>query len=224
MEANALGQMLGKTPIFQHCTEEELKHVSGLLLPKEGKKKDILFYEGDPCEVIYFINKGRVKVFKSTEDGREQIVNLLGKGDMFPHVGWYGGSDYPATAEVLEDGELYYMYVQKFTKLLEHQPKLTVKLLQELDGKIRALQLRLSHVLSKDMTEKIYSVLFSLAKEKGKKSGEGYLLEIDLTHQDIANLVGTTRETASRIISQLKKERKMNLDHGFLIVYENSGN
>lgn len=222
MGTNALSLMLGQTPIFQHCTEDDLNQVSSLLFPKEGKKKDILFYEGDPCEVIYFINKGRVKVFKSTEDGLEQIVNLLGRGDMFPHVGWYGGSVYPATAEVLEDGELYFIYVQQFTQLLEKQPKLTVKLLQELDGKIRALQARLSHVLSKDMTEKIYSVLFSLVKEKGKKTEDGYRLEIDLTHQDIANMVGTTRETASRIISQLKKEGKMNLDHGFLMVHDSS--
>ncbi|RXT13571.1 Crp/Fnr family transcriptional regulator [Ammoniphilus sp. CFH 90114] len=212
--------MLKKIGMFQHCNEDELSQLSTLMLLKEGKKRDVLFYESDPCDVIYFIKKGRVKVFKTTEDGREQIVNLLGKGDMLPHVGWYGGSDYPATAELLEDGELYFMYVQQFTQLLEQQPKLTVKLLKELDVKIRALQSRLSHVLSKDMTEKIWGVLYALVKEKGKRIDEGFLLEIELTHQDIANMVGTTRETASRIISQLKKEGKMHLDHRFLMIKE----
>ncbi|WP_167577409.1 Crp/Fnr family transcriptional regulator [Ammoniphilus sp. YIM 78166] len=206
-----LRMMLGKIPMFQHCTEDEIEQIAALLILKEARKKEIVFNEGDPCEVIYFIHQGRVKIYKTSEDGREQIVNLLGKGDMFPHVGWYGGSAYPATAEILEEGELYFMYVQQFTHLLEHQPKLTLKLLQELDTKIRGLQSRLSHVLSKDMTEKIVSVLQSLANEEGK-------LDMELTHQDIANMVGTTRETASRILNQLKKEGKVQIDHKFIKV------
>lgn len=213
-----LSKLLSRVQIFQHCSEDEIQQVASLLMPKETRKRDILFYEGEPCDVIYFIHHGRVKVYKTTEDGREQIVNLLGKGDIFPHVGWYGGSTYPATAESLEDGQLYFLYVNKFIQLLESTPRLTVKLLQEFDGKIRELQSRLSNVLSRDMTEKIHNVLHSLAKDKGRKKEEGYYLEIELTHQDIANMVGTTRETASRIISQLKKEGKLQLDHKMLLI------
>lgn len=217
-----LTKLVSRVPIFQQCTAEEIEQIASILMPKEVKKKDILFYEGEPCEVIYLINKGRVKVYKTTEDGREQIVNLLGKGDIFPHVGWYGGSAYPATAESLEDGQLYFLYINKFTQLLEVNPRLTIKLLQEFDAKIRELQGRLSNVLSRDMTEKILNILYSLAKNKGIETEEGYMLEIELTHQDIANMVGTTRETASRVISQLKKEGKLILDHKMLLIKEDS--
>ncbi len=220
MNPSDLPKLLSRVPIFLSCTPEEIEQIASILMPKDVKKRDILFYEGEPCDVIYFINKGRVKVYKTTEDGREQIVNLLGKGDMFPHVGWYGGSAYPATAESLEDGHFYFLYINKFTQLLENNPRLTLKLLQELDGKIRELQGRLSNVLSRDMTEKIMNVLYSLAKNKGQKSEEGFVLDIELTHQDIANMVGTTRETASRVISQLKKEGKLFLDHKMLLIKE----
>ena len=217
---NTLPRWLGRIQIFQNCTKSELEEISKLLILKQAKKKEILFYEGEACEAIYFINKGRVKIYKTTEDGREQIVNLLTEGEMFPHVGLYGGNAYPATSEAIEDCSLYLMYVNKFTQFLSQSPSLTVKLLQELEGGIRELQARLTSVLSKDMTEKIMNVLASFAKNKGVKIDEGYKLEIELTHQDIANLVGTTRETASRIISQLKKEDKVYLDHRLLIVKE----
>ncbi|RKD27060.1 hypothetical protein BEP19_00355 [Ammoniphilus oxalaticus] len=213
-----LGQMLSRVEIFQYCTEEEIEQVADLLLPREIKRREILFNEGDPCEVVYFIQQGRVKVYKTTEDGREQIVNLLGKGDIFPHVGWYGGSNYPATAESLEDGHFYFMSVDKFVRVLENNPRLTLKLLKEFDEQIRELQRRLSNVLSGDMAGKILNVLHSLAKSKGRKTEDGYLLEIDLTHQDIANMVGTSRETASRVISQLRKEGKLLLEHKSLLV------
>ena len=215
-----LSKLLTRVPIFQSCTEEEIHQIANIMMPKELRKKDILFYEGEPCDVIYFIHRGRVKVYKTTEDGREQIVNLLGKGDIFPHVGWYVGSTYPATAESLEDGQLYFLFINKFIQLLEENPRLMLKLLQEFDGKIRELQGRLSNVLSRDMTEKILNVLYSLVKDKGKKNEDGYLLEIELTHQDIANMVGTTRETASRILSQLKKDGKLILDHKTLRIKE----
>ncbi|HJV45496.1 MAG TPA: Crp/Fnr family transcriptional regulator [Bacillota bacterium] len=211
---------LGKTQFFKSCTEEELNEITKLMIAKRVEKREILFYEGEPCEVIYFIHKGRVKTYKTTEDGREQIVNILTEGDMLPHVGLFGKSNYPATASALDDCELYLMYVQPFTLFLAHSPTITVKLLQELDGKIRDLQGRLSNILSRDMTEKVSNVLMDLAKKKGVKTDLGFRLDIELTHQDIANMVGTTRETVSRIISQLKKDHKIQLDHNSLFIPE----
>lgn len=218
MKKHDIIQSLSSTHLFKSCTEEELNEIAKLMIVKRMEKKEILFYEGEPCEVIYFIKKGRVKTYKTTEDGREQIVNILTDGDMLPHVGLFGKSNYPATASTLEDSELYLMYILQFTQFLEQSPSVTVKLLQELDGKIRDLQVRLTNVLSKDMPDKVLSVLMDLAKKKGIKTDVGYRLDIELTHQDIANMVGTTRETVSRIISQLKKEQRIQLDHSSLII------
>jgi CRP/FNR family transcriptional regulator, cyclic AMP receptor protein len=218
---SALPSWLSKIQLFKSCTAEELNDIAKLLIAKRIDKKDILFNEGDSCDVIYFIRKGRVKTYKTTEDGREQIVNILSDGDMLPHVGLFGKSKYPATAAALDDCELYLMYVQPFTKFLEHSPTVTVKLLQELDQKIRELQVRLSSVLSKDVTEKVLNVLLELAKKNGVKTNTGYQFDVELTHQDIANMVGTTRETVSRIIGQLKKESKIEHNHNSIMINEN---
>ncbi|MED0679416.1 Crp/Fnr family transcriptional regulator [Aneurinibacillus thermoaerophilus] len=206
MKAQALCDFLGTVPLFASLTEQERKEIAGLMLHKRVKKRDILFYEGKSCTAIYLLKQGTVKVYKITEDGREQIVNVLHTGDMFPHVGVFGGGVYPATAEALEDASLYFINVKELTALLTGNPSLCLRLLQVLEAKILELQRRLSDVLSRDMKEKIINTLLSLARSKGKEEAGGYSLEMELTHQDLADMVGTTRETVSRIISQLKKD------------------
>lgn len=218
MSHSAAAHILGKIQLFQQCSEEELTEISQLLTYQAVKKKQVLFHESDPCDVIYFITEGRIKVYKTTKDGREQIVNLLSEGDMFPLVGLYGGDVYPATAEVVESGQIYSMNVSLFVKFLEENPTLSVKLLKELERKIKELQRRLTDVLSKDISEKIYNMLCSLAKTKGTPTEDGYVLEIELTHQEIADMVGTTRETASRTLSQLKKDEKIKMNQQRIIV------
>jgi CRP/FNR family cyclic AMP-dependent transcriptional regulator len=202
--------------IFKHCTADELEQITGIISKKQVCKKEIIFYEGDPCSTVYFISRGQIKVFKTTEDGREQIVNILANKDMFPHVGLYGESYYPATAKSMEDGTLYFLYVDDFKRLLQDSPSISVKLLQILDGKIRDMQIRLSHVMGSDMTDKIINTLFVLAKASGTRTERGYEIKMEVTHQDIADMLGTTRETVSRVMSQLKRDGKIVYDSHYI--------
>jgi CRP/FNR family transcriptional regulator len=212
VEHKSLREFLGTVSLFASLTEQERDAIVGVMSHKKVKKREILFYEGEPCTAIYLLAHGTVKVYKTTEDGREQIVNVLYERDMFPHIGMFGGSPYPATAEAMEESLLYSINVQELTALLKGNSALCIRLLQILEGKIRDLQRRLSDVLSKDMKEKIMNTLSSLAKSRGTEVAGGYSLKMELTHQDLADMVGTTRETASRIISQLKKEGLIEFD------------
>lgn len=212
LKSDSLLYFLGTVPLFSSLTEQEREAIAGVMSHKKVKKRTILFYEDDPCTAIYLLEQGTVKVYKTTEDGREQIVNVLHEGDLFPHVGMFGGSPYPATAETMEECFLYSINVQELTTMLTDNAALCLRLLQILEGKIRDLQRRLTDVLSKDMKEKIMNTLTSLAQSKGEVDKEGYLLRMELTHQDVADMVGTTRETASRIVSQLKREGRIEFD------------
>lgn len=212
---------LRRVPLFMSLTEEERENIATVMSRRTMKKRGILFYEGTLCTAIYLLEHGRVKVYKTTEDGREQIVNVLQEGDLFPHVGMFGGSPYPATAETLEDTVLYSINVEELTRLLESNPRLCIRLLQILESKIRELQRRLSDVLSKDMREKIVNTLLSLARTSGIETEEAHEIHMELTHQDIASMVGTTRETVSRIISQLKREGVLQFDLQKIVLYKN---
>lgn len=212
MGDKSLGEFLGTVPLFASLSELERDAIAGVMSHRKAKKREILFYEGDLCTAIFLLECGMVKVYKTTEDGREQIVNVLHEGDLFPHIGMFGGSPYPATAEAMEESSLYSINVQELTMLLQGNSALCIRLLQILEGKIRDLQRRLSDVLSKDMKEKIMNTLSSLARSRGVEEADGYLLPMELTHQDLADMVGTTRETVSRIVSQLKREGRIEFD------------
>lgn len=211
---------LRRVPLFVSLTDEERESIAGVMSHRMMKKRSILFYEGEPCTAIYLLEQGRVKVYKTTEDGREQIVNVLQEGDLFPHVGMFGGSPYPATAETLEDAVLYSINVQELTRMLESNSALCIRLLQILESKIRELQRRLSDVLSKDIKEKIVNILLSLARKSGTETVETYEIHMELTHQDLANMVGTTRETVSRTVSQLKRDGVVQFDAQKIILYK----
>lgn len=204
-----IASILSEIEFFKQCSEEDLTKILEVISKKKIQKRGIIFHEGDECNTIYFIAKGSVKIFKITEDGREHIVNLLSARDMFPHVGLFGGGYYPATARAIEDSLIYHLYIKDFRRILEASPVLSIKLLQILDSKIRTLQERLGNAMSKDITDKVVSTLHSLARTNGSQIDEGIEINMELTHQDIADLVGTTRESVSRIIGQLKKDGRI---------------
>ncbi|WCK55829.1 Crp/Fnr family transcriptional regulator [Aneurinibacillus sp. Ricciae_BoGa-3] len=217
MDQNII-KFLAEVPLFAGLHAEDRDKVASVMSSKTIKKREILFNEGEPCSAIFLIQTGRIKVYKTTWDGRDQIVNLLSDGEMFPHVGMFGGSPYPATAEAMEDCRLYSINVEELTRMLLSNPELGIRMLRVFEDKIRTLQSRLSDVLSKDMTDKIMNTLTSLASTNGIDNPEGCRIDMELTQQDVANLVGTTRETASRVISQLKKEGKIEFDSRHIII------
>jgi CRP/FNR family cyclic AMP-dependent transcriptional regulator len=201
--------ILREIDFFKQCSEEDLKNILEVISKKTIRKRGTIFHEGEECNTIYFIAKGSVKILKTSEDGREHIVNILSSKDMFPHVGLFGGGYYPATARAIEDSTIYCLNIEDFKRILAVSPFLSIKLLQILDGKIRTLQERLGNTMSKDIMEKVVSTLHSLARTNGSQIDEGIEINMEITHQDIADMVGTTRESVSRIIGQLKRDGKI---------------
>jgi CRP/FNR family cyclic AMP-dependent transcriptional regulator len=209
-----------KRGFFSSFNEEEMKEVIALFRMKKVKKKTILFHEEEDCQAIYFISQGRVKTFKTDEEGREKIINILGEGEMFPHIGLFGGDQYPASAMVVEDGVLYVIDVNNFLQLLEHNPSLSVKMLKIMEQKIRDLQEHLSGLLSRDISERVWHILQGLAKASGTQIENGIRINMELTHQDLASMVGTTRETITRVLSQFRKENKIEIQNGKFILLD----
>lgn len=219
MEPNLMQTYL-KKEFFSSFNEEEMKEVISLFRMKKVKKKDILFHEEENCQAVYFISQGRVKTYKTDEEGREKIMNMLGEGEMFPHIGLFGGDQYPASAMVVEDGVLYVIDVNNFLLLLEHNPSLSIKMLKIMEQKIRSLQEHLSGLLSRDIGERVWHILHGLGKASGTQIENGIRIDVELTHQDLASMVGTTRETITRVLGQYRKENKLDIHNGKFILLE----
>jgi CRP/FNR family transcriptional regulator, cyclic AMP receptor protein len=207
VKIEAIKELLSEFSLFRELNDYELTKITDIAIAKEWKKQSHVFLQGDPLENVYFIYDGKIKVYKSDINGREQIVAIIKKGEMFPHVGFFRKGDYPAYAEVLEPSTLIAIPISKFENVLIENPELCIKVFRVLGEKIVDLQDRLEEQILNNTYEQIIKLLIRLGQKHGKELNDGrILLKAEFTNKDMANMIGTTRETISRTLTRMKKE------------------
>ncbi|MBT2694203.1 Crp/Fnr family transcriptional regulator [Bacillus sp. ISL-55] len=213
MDKNEIKSVLSRFSLFRDLDGHELEKIVDISISREWKKNSHIFMQGDPLENVYFINEGKVKIYKSDANGREQIVAILKKGEMFPHVGFFRKGGYPGYSEVLEQASLVVVPISQFEKVLVDNPHLSIKVFKVLGEKIVDLQERLEAQILNNTYEQIIKLLIRLGELHGEKQEDGtILLKADFTNKDLANMIGTTRETVSRTLTKMKKEELITTD------------
>ncbi|MBT2686511.1 Crp/Fnr family transcriptional regulator [Bacillus sp. ISL-37] len=213
MDKNEIKSVLARFSLFRDLDDHELEKIVDISISREWKKNSHIFMQGDPLENVYFINEGKVKVYKSDANGREQIVAILKKGEMFPHVGFFRKGGYPGYSEVLEQASLVVVPISQFEKVLVDNPHLSIKVFKVLGEKIVDLQERLEAQILNNTYEQIIKLLIRLGELHGEKQENGtILLKADFTNKDLANMIGTTRETVSRTLTKMKKDQLITTD------------
>ncbi|WP_254901255.1 Crp/Fnr family transcriptional regulator [Tuberibacillus sp. Marseille-P3662] len=207
-------------PLFSELNDEELKKLEAITKKKTYSKRQYIFMEGEPREAVYFIQKGSVKIFKVDENGNEQVINLLQKGEMFPHIGFFDTTPYPATAEIIETAELFVIRIDDFDNLLIEQPAIALKVMKIMGQKLLNLQQRVQELISQDTFHRTVRTLLRLADEVGETNDQEVRINMPITNQDFANMVGSTRETINRVLGQLKKEGLLETDRHGIFIYD----
>jgi CRP/FNR family transcriptional regulator, cyclic AMP receptor protein len=205
--------VLSKFTLFRDLNDKELSEIVKISISREWKKGNHVFMQDEPLENVYFIYDGKIKIYKSDIAGKEQIVAFLKKGEMFPHVGFFRKGGYPAFSEVLEDATLVVVPISKFENVLIENPELCIKVFKVLGEKIVDLQERLESQILNNTYEQIIKLLVRLGRTHGQELENGSLkLKGEFTNKDLANMIGTTRETVSRTLTRMKKEGKIEVD------------
>ncbi|MDQ1145300.1 CRP/FNR family cyclic AMP-dependent transcriptional regulator [Bacillus sp. SORGH_AS 510] len=220
MKIEAIKKVLSEFSLFKELNDMELTKITDIAIARDWKKQSHVFLQGDPLENVYFIYDGRIKIYKSDINGKEQIVAIAKKGEMFPHVGFFRKGDYPAYAEVLEPSTLVAVPISKFEAVLIENPELCIKVFKVLGEKIVDLQNRLEEQILNNTYEQIIKLIIRLAQKHGQDQGDGtILLKSEFTNKDLANMIGTTRETISRTLTKMKKDELIEVDdEGNMIV------
>lgn len=193
--------------IFCQMAEPLLGELDRAKTTNRYQKKQIIFYEGNEPYGIYCINSGVVKLYKTGLEGREQIVRMAKGGDVLGYRALFAGEAYTATAEVMEDAEICFVDKNAFFPLLERDPQVMLKVVQKLSRELRAAEDRIVGMVQKSARERMAELLLLLNQGYGKKDPQGSLLALRLTREDIADLVGTTQETAIRLLSEFNREK-----------------
>jgi CRP/FNR family transcriptional regulator len=171
-------------------------------------KGEFIFREGDPTEYFHIVKEGTVKCVKSTPEGKECTLKMLMPGDLFCcDAAAFEGSRHPGTAQPMGDVSILRMNKKAYFEMLRRSPDAAIEVIKYLGNRLNEAQEK-AKVLALDRADqRLASLLIDLATRSGVKDPQGTRLAIRLTRQDMANMVGTTTETAIRIMSRFKRKR-----------------
>jgi CRP/FNR family transcriptional regulator len=200
-------EFLKNTALFSSLSDDELTQISTRIALKEFIKNETILYEEDTNEFMYIIIFGKVKVFQSSEEGKESILAIHGEGDLFGEMSLIDGETVPATVSAIEDSLIALISKRDFYVLLYSQNKILEKILNILCFRLREAWKRIQLLNFKNASHRVKMLFLMLSEEHGKKTVDGITINIKLTHQDIADMTGLTRETVTRIIDRWRKDQ-----------------
>ncbi|MCD1258725.1 Crp/Fnr family transcriptional regulator [Paenibacillus athensensis] len=205
-------QLLQNVPIFQVLPEEDLFAIAPLFTEKKVKKNSILFLEGDPGEEFYLIKSGVVKIYR-LDDAKEIILALFREGDFFGEMSLiHEGLTRSATAETMEMCVLYSLKRSSFVQYMEKSPKLCLKLLESTMQRLRKANEQIYDLTFLGVRSRILKSIIRLSEQYGVPSKNGLLIDVKLTHQQLANIVGTVRESVTKVLQELQDEGSIVID------------
>ena len=207
---------LKKIPYFSSVSKEELKAIADIMIERTYDKGQVLFMEGEFGEAVHFVVEGRVKISKTSEDGREHILYIATDGDIFAEVILFNEVNYPATAEVMEKSKIAIIRNEDLEKVLKAHPSMAVAIIKVLNKRLIDAQQRVKSLALHNTHGRTAQMLMKLAKEHGKKTDNGLELDLTISRQELANMVGTTRETVTRVLMAFKKYKLIEIDRNII--------
>lgn len=201
---NALS--LKSIDLFSLLSDDELAEISGKITVRRFKKNDMILHEEDTSEFMYIILSGKVKVLQMTEEGRETILAFHEAGDFFGEMSLIDGKTVPAAVAAIENSEVAIISKNDFYSLLFVQNKVLVQLLRIFCARIRGAYERIQILSFNNAAQRVKTLLIMLSEMNGQETEKGTRLNLKLTHQNIADMTGITRETVTRILNKAQKD------------------
>lgn len=214
---------LNKIDLFKNLSEDELKELEPYLIAGEYRKKEDIFSEGDQPEWFYIVAKGKVKITKISHDGKEIILEIISPTDIFGGVAVIKGFPYPANAVAMEDTEVLKISRRNLMRLVDRFPNLMYCIALQLGDRMKSSYDSLKNIALERVEARIAALLLKLANKIGIETKDGTMIDMRLTKQDVADMVGTTVETSIRTFSKFKKEGLVTDSDGKLIIKDKEG-
>jgi len=203
--------LIKRTQLFSSLTDFELDQLVNKMVVKQYKKNETILYEEDTNEYMYIILLGKVKVVRTTEDGKEIILAIHQSGSFFGEMSLIDGKTAPASVIATEDSLISIISKTDFFAIIFSQNKITKNLLEILCDRLRKSWDTIQLLNFNNAAQRTKMLFLMLADEYGEKTPEGIILNIKLTHQDISDMTGLTRETVTRVIDKFQKNKEITI-------------
>jgi CRP/FNR family cyclic AMP-dependent transcriptional regulator len=200
-------RLVKRVPLFSQLDEDDLEKIRNLCVTLHYVKDQIILIEEEEGNTLFLIQKGRVKVSRISDDGREVILSILEPGDFFGELSLIDGKARSASVTAIEDSEALVLRRGDFLGLLEDYPQISISLMKELAARIRKSDTQIKSLSLQDAMGRVASSLIMLADDHGRlRKGQVVIPRIPL-QQDLANMAGTSRETISRVFRNLEEDQ-----------------
>ncbi len=205
--------------LLNHLKAEEKKYMHENSVMVEFKRKQVIYFPFDESKTIYFLKKGKVKIAKYNDDGRELIYSILGQGEIFGELAMVEQSERQEIAETLEDCIICKINYEKFMYLLEHNPGLNLAVIKFIGLRLKRIRNKLENLLFKSLDQRVRSFIKEMAEDYGTRNSKNEtVIKLNLTHQDIANLIASNRQSVTTELNELKKNNIIDYSRKEIII------
>lgn len=201
-------ETIKRCALFSGLPEKQIQDVMGISFEKAFGKGESVFFEGDDGNGLYIVSTGKVKVYKMSPDGKEQILHFFGPGEVFGEVPVFHGKPFPASAECLVKSQLLFFPRQKFVDLVYANPSIALNMLAFLSMRLRRFTTQIENLSLKEVPGRLASYLLFLQEEQGSRD----YVELEISKGQLASLLGTIPETLSRIFGKMTEEGLIEVD------------
>ena len=214
---------LRKIPLLEGVAPQKLQELLPLVELREIPRRQVIYLPGDPGNQIYFINGGRVKCSKVTRDGKELTLAYRGAGQIFGELAVFDESPREEMAEAMKNVIITELPCSVFRSLLLADAELAFRFASIVGERRKRLETKLEHLVFRDVQAKLAALLLELGEEYGIETEEGLQIGLKITHQEMANLIGSTRETISLTLAQFKKKNLIDMNGRTVILLDIEG-
>lgn len=211
-------ELLRRVPLFEDLSEAEVNALTEVTQLRTFPKNCLVILAEDEGDSFFAIDRGRVKVSVTTAEGREIILSALGRGEFFGDMSLLDGRPRSANVTTLEETDVLAIRRPDFLRALQFHPAIAVKLMVTLAGRLRKADRQIVNLALLGITDRICNVLLSLAEEEGAETEEGLVIPDRPTHQVLANMAGTARETVTRVLGRLQDEGYVRTEGRALVI------
>lgn len=192
--------------IFCELNKEGLSNISANKVNNHYRRGQTIFFQGNPSFGLYCISSGKIKISKVGNDGKESIIKIAGPGDILGHRSLFSQENYTATATVIEDAEICFLDKNYIYSAMKSEPSISLNIIHKLSVDMGIAEKRNASMAQKNARERLAELFLTFIKNYGQKELDGRIrLDIKLSRDEIASMVGTANETIIRLISEFKE-------------------
>lgn len=205
---NCRGELCAsKVPIFENLNNEELLKIVKTINHKEYAKGDVVFTEGNVANTLFFINEGKIKLYKYTKDGKEQILHVLSEGDFFGELELIKPSKYGFNSKAIIDSKICTLTKDEMKEIMMKNPEIGIKVLETVGERLSKVESLVQNLATNDVNSRMAYLLTDLMEKYGENIEKNISIELPLSREEMANFIGVTRETISRKLKKFEDEK-----------------